>query len=148
MPVLRDIPYAAFNFHVSLDGLDPGSAQAGFMHVSGLDRSLELLAYRAGNDHSSAPRFVPGLAKPVTVTLSRGLIGDTVLHEWVSAVMAGAHERRNVTIQLLAEDRSPVQQWRLRGALPIELRGPKLDSMLNQLAVEQLVIVAESLTIE
>lgn len=41
MPVLRDTPYAAFNFLVSLEGLDPGTAQAGFTQVSGLNRSVE-----------------------------------------------------------------------------------------------------------
>lgn len=91
---------------------------------------------------------MPGLAKPVTVTLSRGVIGDSALQEWVTAVAGGTADRRNVTIQLLDEDRTPVQQWRLRNAMPTELRGPMLDAMQNQLAVEQLVIVAESLSVE
>lgn len=149
MPVLRDTPYGSFNFLVSLEGLDPESVQAGFSAVSGLDRSVEMLEYRAGNAKSNAPRLIPGRARPVTVTLTRGLIGDTTLHEWLDASLRGSADRRTVLIQLLAEDRSgAVQVWRLVNALPTALEGPDLDAMGHDVAVERLVLVAESMSIE
>ncbi|MCA1791757.1 MAG: phage tail protein [Thioalkalivibrio sp.] len=149
MPVLRDIPYGSFNFLVSLGDVDAGSVQAGFSSVSGLDRSVGLLQYRAGNSKTNTPRLIPGIARPVTVTLTRGLIGDGSLHEWITGVIRGSAERRNVTIELLAENREgPVQLWRLENALPTALEGPRLDAMGQEVAVERLVLVAESVSVE
>ena len=50
MATFRNDPNAAFNFIVSGDGLDGASVQAGFAEISGLDRGVGLLRYRAGND--------------------------------------------------------------------------------------------------
>ncbi len=149
MPVLRDLPYGAFNFLVAIDGIDSGGAQAGFSEVSGLHQSVELLQYRAGNDRTSAPRMLAGLSRPVTVTLTRGVIGDSTLQQWVTTALTGIAERRNVIVQLLPEDRSgPVQSWRLRSALPVALEGPTLNAMASAIAIERLVLVADSLTVD
>lgn len=149
MATFRETPYAAFNFTVAMDGLDPGSVQAGFASVSGLDRAVELLRYRAGNDRTLSPRLIPGLAQPVTVTLSRGLIGDLSLHQWLQTALNGEAERRTVIIQLMSEDRTTVAQaWRLRNALPTRIDGPTLDAMANEVAIETLVLNAERLEVE
>lgn len=149
MAVLRDTPYGCFNFLVSLDGLDPSSVQAGFSGVQGLDRSVEVLEYRAGNEKTNAPRLVPGRTKPITVTLTRGLIGDTTLYEWLETSLAGSPDRRTVTIQLLTEDREEVvQAWKLVNAWPTALEGPTLDAMGSTVAIERLVLVAETMTVE
>ncbi|MDZ7781017.1 MAG: phage tail protein [Gemmatimonadota bacterium] len=149
MPVLRETPYGSFNFLVSFEGLDPESVQAGFSAVSGLDRSVEMLQYRAGNYKTNAPRLIPGRASPITATLSRGLIGDTILHEWLDASLRGSADRRTVLIQLLAEDRSGVvQTWRLVNALPTAMEGPELDATGHEVAVERLVLIAESMVVE
>jgi len=148
MPVLRDTPYGAFNFLISFEGLDPNSVQAGFSGVRGLDRGVDLLEYRAGNYKTNAPRLVPGRAKPIMVTLTRGLVGDTTLYEWMSASLEGSPDRRTVVIQLLAEDRSEVvQTWRLANAWPAALEGPTLDAMGSAVAIERLVLVADDMSI-
>lgn len=149
MAVLRETPYGSFNFLVSFDGQDPSSVQAGFSGVQGLDLSVEVLQYRAGNDKSNAPRLVPGRAKPVTVTLTRGVIGDTTLYEWLTTSLNGAPDRRTVTVQLLTEDREEVVQvWKLVNAWPTALEGPVLDGMGSTVAIERLVLVAEAMAIE
>lgn len=149
MPTLRDHPYAGFNFLVHLDGLDAGSVQAGFSRVSGLDNRVGLLRYRAGNDRSLAPRLYPGLALTPTVRLERGLIGDLGLYQWLETALDGKAERRDLRIDLLAEDRATIaQSWRLRGALPVALEGPVLDAGANEVAIETLVLVAESLSLD
>ena len=149
MAVLRDTPYAAFNFLVSFDGVDPDSVQAGFSGVAGLDQSVEVLSYRAGNYKSSAPRALPGTSRLTSVSLTRGLIGDTALYEWMTASLEGSPHRRTVVIQLQSEDRDEiVQAWRLGNAWPTALEGPELDAMGGTVAIERLVLVADSMTIE
>ncbi len=148
MPIFRESPYGAFNFLVHLGDSDPSEVAAGFSAVHGLDQEVEVIEYRAGNDKTHARRLLPGLARPITVTLTRGVIGDPSLQQWISAVLSGGADRRNVTVQLLAEDRSVVQEWRLRQALPVKLRGPTLNAAVSAVAVEELVLMAESLSVE
>lgn len=147
MPTFRENPYGAYNFLVSIAGGDSGGAAAGFTEIRGLDQEIEMLEYRAGNDARLAPRLIPGLQRPITVTLSRGVIGDNSLQEWINTTLAGSAERRTVQIDLLAEDRTTVQQWRLRDAVPVRLTGPVLNATTNAIAVESLVLMAESITV-
>lgn len=148
MAIQRDDPYAGFAFLVSLGG-DTSGPVAGFLRVTGLERRVEVLQYRAGNDRSLAPRLVPGLAAPVTVTFERGVIGSLDLHAWIQTTLDGHVERRDLGVDLLAEDLSTVvQSWRLRRALPTALTGPTLDAMANTIAVESLTVVAESMNVE
>lgn len=146
MAVLRDDPYGGFCFTVALGDGDPTAAAAGFTEVSGLERRLGVLRYRAGDDRSLAPRLIPGLAEPVEVRLSRGVIGDLSLHQWLQAGLGGAVERRDVVVTLLSEDRGTVaQRWRLRRAWPVAMLGPGLDALAGAVAVETLVLAAEAL---
>lgn len=148
MAIERDDPYGGFAFLVSMGGDSSGPA-AGFLRVTGLDRRVELLRYRAGNDRSLAPRLIPGLAAPVTVTFERGVIGSLDLQQWIQTALAGQTERRDLSVELLAEDLSTVvTSWRLGRALPQSLAGPGLDAMANEVAIETLTVVAESLTVE
>jgi phage tail-like protein len=145
----RDDPYTGFAFLVSLDG-DTSGTVAGFARVTGLDREVELLTYRAGNDRTSARRLVPGLAGTPTVTFERGLIGSLDLHEWVSAVIdTGTGAARDLAVDLLDGDLStPVYRWLVRGALPTALHGPTLDANRSAIAVETLVVRATTITVE
>jgi phage tail-like protein len=149
MAIMRDDPYTGFAFLVSLGG-DSAEPAAGFARVFGLDREVELLTYRAGNDRTSAPRLVPGLAVNPTVTFERGLIGSLDLQEWIGAVThGGAVAARDLTVELLDGDlASPVYRWRIRGALPTALRGPTLDANRSAIAIETLVVRAASISAE
>ncbi len=148
MPVLRDPPYAAFNFRVNLGDDESGGVESGFSEVTGLDQRVELLEYRAGNSSSTAPQLMAGLARPVTVTLTRGVIGSERLQQWLNSSLTGIAERRNVTVQLLTEDRGGVaQEWRLVNAIPVAITGPTLNANTSAIAMEQLVLVAESLSL-
>jgi phage tail-like protein len=149
MATLRDDPYAAFNFTVSGGGLDPSSIQAGFSAVSGLDRGVGLLRYRAGNDKTLRPRLIAGLGEPALVTLSRGVIGDLSLHQWLETSLDGNGEPRSLVIQLMSEDRGSVAQaWKLSNALPVRIEGPALDALANAVAIETLVLAVEGIAVE
>ena len=149
MATFRNDPYAAFNFIVSGDGLDGASVQAGFAEISGLDRGVGLLRYRAGNDKTLRPRLYAGLGTPATVTLKRGVIGDLSLHPWLATSLGGNGEPRNLVIALQSEDRSAIaQSWKLRGALPVRIEGPALDAMANEVAIETLVLAVEAIEVE
>ncbi len=70
----RDNPYGAFNFTVSLGGLDSGDEiVGGFSDVTGLSSEIVYAEYRNGNDRENHVRRIPTLNRTGDVVLSRGL---------------------------------------------------------------------------
>jgi|GEM_PF-5902233 len=143
MATLSEHPYGGFDFLVVVDGMETDGPAAGFSRVSGLDRTVEVIPYRAGNAKTRASTLVPGLVTPPRVVLERGLIGSLELHEWLAAAIAGSAARRNVAVHLLGEGAQTVQRWRLRNALPTALRASPLDAQHSEVVVESLTLVAE-----
>ncbi len=151
MAEFRERPYGRFNYLVSWDELEPGTPQAGFCEVSGLELEVDVIEYRAGNEKTNAPRKVTGLHRVGDVTLKRGVLGATDLFEWLDAVAGGAQDAlRTVTVQLLSEDRSGVAlTWVLRNARPVKYVGPTLSGRASDdVAIEELVLACEGLSLE
>lgn len=144
MAVQRDTPYLGFNF--TLD-LGTGVA-AGFTEVSGLSHELDLVEYREGADRRNTPRLLVGLHRVGEITLRRGLAGNLELYQWLRDALAGNAPRRNLVLNLLAEDRSPVMSWKLVNALPMKLTHGPLLAADSEVAIEELVIAPEALEIE
>jgi phage tail-like protein len=143
---VREHPYGRFNFVVKLGDIG-GEAQGagGFSEVSGLASEVVYAEYRNGNDRENHVRMIPTLHKTGDVTLKRGVIGDLRLFEWLKLVRDGTIDRRTVTIDLLDESRSPVCRWVLRNALPRKWTGPTLSGKGADVAIEELVLVAEQI---
>ena len=145
MAEFRERPYSAFNYLVDLGTGDTDSAQAGFSEVSGLGMEINIAEYRNGNEKDNAPRKITGSYKVPDVTLKRGLIGTLDLYDWLNQVRNGDQDAlRNVTIQLLSEDRSgPVMEWQLTNARPIKYTGPTLSGTSTESAIEELTLACE-----
>jgi phage tail-like protein len=139
MATYRERPYSQFNFRVSLGPGAPGpnDFKAGFQEVSGLS---------LGNYVENSPMKIAGTNKIGDVTFKRGVIGDiATLYSWIDNVRNGSqNERRTVTVQLMDESRTnPVQQWVLSNAFPTKLSGPSFMGRGTDVAVEELVLMAE-----
>lgn len=150
MPVFREDPYGAFNFLVDLGTVDAASPSAGFMEVDGLDMAVEAIPYRNGNDVRMTPRLLPGLSRPVEVALRRGLMGAEELQHWMDEARRGAPDaKRDIAVRLLDEARAEtVQTWRLRGARPVALNGPRLSAMSGATAIEEILLAVEEIQAE
>ncbi|MDH5181416.1 MAG: phage tail protein [Gammaproteobacteria bacterium] len=153
--VARERPYSQFNFQVSWSPaagnkgaqLDKKSYQAGFQEVSGLGVEVTIAEYRAGNHKSNEPMKITGTVKTPDVTLKRGVIGQSDLAKWLNSIRDGRQDHlKNVRITLLAEDRETVaQEWELKNARPMKYTGPSLNGKGTDIAVEELVLSAESI---
>ena len=144
MPVQRDNPYVNFNFVV-----DIGAGEGlGFSEVDLPSGELAVIAYREGGDKSQTARKLPGLATYANVTLTRGVTGRLELFEWWREVRAGNLDRRNVTITLLDEQRSPVQRWLLRNAWPAKLDFGPLNALGNDVVIETLELAHEGFDVD
>jgi phage tail-like protein len=136
----RDDPYAGFNFLVEIDGV----TVAGFSECSGLSMETDAIEYRTGAEDITV-RKLPGLKKFGNITLKRGFTDSKALYEWRKLVMDGKTKRQSGSIVLLNEARAPALRWNFREGWPRKLDGPTFNAKTNEVAIETLEIVVESL---
>ena len=150
MAVLRDNPYAQFNFLVDLGTGNTDGPDAGFQECSEIGMSIGVIEYRNGNDKANSVRKLPGLAKAGNVTLKRGIIGSLELYKWIDQIRNGdSGGHRNVLIQLQNEDHTQVVlTWKLFGAFPVKHAGGPLYARGTHVAIEELTLAYERLELE
>lgn len=135
-------PFSAGTFRVTIEGV---LNDAPFSEVSGLDASVDVIEYRAGNTPSNTPQKIPGVNRYTDITLKRGLTTDNALFAWLNQVLTGAIARQLVTIILFDAASNPVWKWTLRNAWPCKWTGPTLVADSSAVAIETLVICHEGL---
>ena len=150
MAVLRDRPYAQFNFVVDLGTGNTDGPQAGFQECSQIGTTVDVIEYRNGNEKENSVRKITGLNRVADVTLKRGIIGSLDLHQWLDAVRNGDQNAlRTVTIHLMSEDHTTVaQSWKLFRARPVKHVSGPLNAMGCDVAIEELTLAYERLELE
>jgi phage tail-like protein len=150
MAVLRDLPYAQFNFLVDLGTGATDGPQAGFQECSQIGTTVDVVEYRNGNEKENSVRKLTGLARVSDVTLRRGIIGSLDLYDWLDQIRNGDQGAvRTVTVQLLSEDHTAVvQTWKLlRARIVRHVSGP-FDARCSDVAMEELTLAYERLELE
>jgi phage tail-like protein len=150
MATLRDNPYGAFNFLVSLGGGQgdgsEGTIVGGFSDVSGLGVDVSYAEYRNGNEKVNTVRKIPNTHKNDDVTLKRGLVGSDDLFQWLKGVRDGTADPRDVKITLMDEARNAVATFKLHRAQPKKWSGPTLAAKGGgEVAMEELHLVHEGI---
>ena len=135
----RNDPYKAFNFLVEIDGI----AHAVFSEVTGLESETAVIEYRAGGEN--VVRKLPGLTKFGNITLKRGITQDAELWNWRKSIVDGDIDRRNGSIVLLDDKRSPVVRWNFHDGWICKWEGPALSAQSNEVAIETMEIAHEGL---
>jgi phage tail-like protein len=148
--VLRDHPYAQFNFLVDLGTGNTDGPEAGFQECSEIGMTIDVIEYRNGNDKRNSLRKLPGLARTGDVTLKRGIIGSLDLYNWIDQTRNGdPGGRRNVLIHLQSEDHTQVVlTWKLFGAFPAKVNAGPLNAKGTDVAVEEITLAYERLEVE
>lgn len=150
MAVLRDRPYAQFNFLVDLGTGETEGPEAGFQECSGIGTSVDVVEYRNGNERDNNPRKLTGLNRVNDVTLKRGLIGSLDLHQWLDQIRNGdAAAIRTVTISLMSEDHSAsVMTWRILRARIVKHTSGPFNAKGTDVAMEAMTLAYERLELE
>jgi len=134
-------PYRGYNFKLDIGG----KTQGHFTYVSGLGAEVEAIEYRAGGQSQVVHRL-PGRVSYGEVTLSYGLTSSDDLWKWFQSALEGNVQRRHVSIILLDSGGVlPVKKWDLIDAWPRRWLGPPLDALGNQVAIEKITLVFETL---
>lgn len=134
--------FRAFRFKVEIDGV----LAAAFSQVSGFGVRVETSEYRSGNDLRSVPMEIPTLTRYDHITLSKGIVGDYDMLQWVLSVASSdiapptGIDRRNVTITLIDDKGKDGPKWFITGAYPVSYQISDFDALRGEVAVESLEI--------
>lgn len=119
-----------------------------FQEVSGMDKEVQVIEYRASNSTLFSTIKMPGIVKYGNVTMKRGIfVGDNTFWAWMAQITMNTVARRTVIIRLLNENNKVTMQWNLNNAWPTKITSTDLKSDGNEVAVDTIEIAYESLEI-
>jgi phage tail-like protein len=133
-------PYRNYNFKLVV----PGLAEAHFTECTGLGVRVIPITYREGG--TTQVHRIPGPIEYADVTLRYGLTQSRELWDWFLSAIEGTVRRQNVSILVLDPDGATERvRWDLIRAWPSAWRGAPLDASGEEIAIETLTLVFESL---
>jgi phage tail-like protein len=138
-------PLVGFHYLIEISGVITGY----FTECSGLGSETEVVEHKVISDKGvDIIKQIPGRLKWDTIKLKRGITDSMDIWDWRKMVEDGDVEsaRKNGTITMLNQQRSPVAQWDFERAWPSKVTGPELKSDSNAYGVEELSIVHEYIT--
>jgi len=158
-PHIKTDPLRNFKFLVSIHHPGVGTANMGFMSLSGLNVTTEVIPYREGGMNTTTQKM-PGQSDFAPITLSRGLVvGDGMMINWMQelfTVMQGTgtggadfNFRATVDIKVMAHPWTastdvPVKAaFRVYNAWPTSLAFSDLDAGANAIIVQQMTLAHE-----
>lgn len=142
-------PFTSFNFSVELrvPGVVPRVCNAAFAECDGLEMTMEVRTVKEGGNNAQVHRLAGSLAFG-TLTLRRGMTGTFDLWDWFAAVTVDPSVRADGEVVLLAQDgRTERARFLLRRCLPVKLKAPPLNAKDGAVAIEELQLVYESITL-
>ena len=143
-------PFTAFNFSVEIRVPDISTkiCEAAFSECDGLEMTMEVKTIREGGNNGEQIR----LTGPVSygqLTLKRGMTGSFDLWDWFNAMQTNVGLRADAEVALLAEDgQTERARFILKRCLPTKLKAPVLNAKDGIIAIEELQLVYESLTLK
>ncbi len=134
-------PYRAYNFKVEIQGVTEGH----FTQCQGLEVDVQVIQYREAGT-SQIVHQIPGRVDYAGITLKYGVTNSKDLWDWLMTAVRGKVERRNVSVVMLGPDGvDPVLRWDLINAWPSRWKGVGFDALSQEMAIESLTLVFESL---
>lgn len=143
-------PFAAFNFAVEIHvpGVSKQVCGAAFAECDGLEMSMEVKTIREGGNNNQQTR----LTGPVSfgqLVLKRGMTKSFDLWDWFDAVSKDPKLRVSVEVVVFAADGVTKRvSFVLSRCVPVKLKAPALNAKDGVIAVEELQIAYESLTLK
>ena len=144
--------FIAFRFRVTLfDSNDVGKelCRGAFSEVSGLEASMTPKTYKEGGRNWGEVQ----LSGPTTfapVVLKRGITDLDHLWSWFETTTRSANYglRYSGMIDVFLPSGEPALRWNLANVLPTKFKGPDLSATAKEVAIEELHLVHEGLTLE
>jgi phage tail-like protein len=147
-------PFTTFNFEVLLDldvptaGLESPLCNGAFADCDGLDMTMEPKVVESANVTNRQQRLI-GPVKYGQITLKRGMTNNLQLWQWFAkGTRPGSVLTAHGQITMFdATGQNPVVQYTLEGCLPVRVKAPSLSAKDGLVAVEELGLVCEKLSV-
>ena len=143
-------PLPVYNYKVEI-----GSDAVSFSEVSGINVSYETTTYKESPTESGAPgprvMHMPAQGTAANITLKKGLVrGGSVktLYQWINSIQTNQVEKKDIFVRLCDEEGNAVISWKVVNAFPTKLDAPTFDANSNDVAVESMELMADSVFIE
>lgn len=151
-PALESVihPFTAFNFMVEIVRDDAASplVSASFAECDGLEMTQEIKTVREGGNNAAQIRLA-GPAAFGQITLRRGMTANFDLWAWFSDSLRDPALRADTSVVILAADGQREQaRFLLRRCLPLRLKAPTLNARDGIVAVEELQMLCETITLQ
>jgi phage tail-like protein len=143
-------PFTAFNFAVEIHvpGVASKVCNAAFSECDGLEMTMEVKTIREGGNNGRQIRLT-GPLNYGQLTLKRGMTAAFDLWDWFSQMLINPALRADAEVVLLAADGITERaRFVLTRCLPTKLKAPALNAKDGMVAIEELQLVYESLTVK
>ncbi len=147
--IKANYPLPVYNYKV-----DIGKDTVAFSEVSGLNIGYETTTYKESNTESgkAGPRVfrMPAQASNTTLTLKKGLVparSQAAVYDWINSVRVNQVTKKDIVISLCDETGKAVVSWTVINAFPTKLVVPTFDAKSNDVAIESLELMADSVSI-
>ncbi|MBO0790158.1 MAG: phage tail protein [Ktedonobacteraceae bacterium] len=152
---MADYPFTTFNFAVEINvpeiaDLPTYLCDAAFSECDGLEMTMEVKTIREGGNNGKQIRLT-GPTSYGMLTLKRGMTNSFDLWNWFSAMHASNNlkARANAEITVFAADGETEQvRFILERCIPIKLKAPALNAKDGIVAIEELQLAYETLTLQ
>lgn len=169
--IKNQYPLPAYNYRVSIlpfslqnlpAGTELGEALLGDFatiscsQVSGLSMETETVTYKHGFSFLTGFHVIPGQRKEVNLTIKKGVTSHSrYMSDWMRLVYPiiapkplSLSRKRDILIDLLDEKGEAVVRWVVVKAMPVKLLAPSFDATTNEVAFEELQLIAHQLKVD
>jgi phage tail-like protein len=148
-------PFSAYNFSVEIDvpGISSTLCEAAFSECDGLEMTMDVKTIREGGNNTRQIRLA-GAVNYGQVTLKRGMTASFDLWDWFDAQQHATPRqlrsdyRGEAKIVLLSPDRQEQARFILKKCLLTKLKAPALNAKDGVVAIEEMQLTYESLTLQ
>lgn len=143
-------PFTSFNFAVEINRGQDGAAlvDAAFAECDGLEMSMDVKTIREGGSNDRQIRL-NGPVSFGTLSLKRGMTSNFDLWKWFRDSVNDPTLRADVEVVLLGPDGDEERaRFGLTRCVPTKIKSPALSAKDGQIAVEELQVAYETLTLK
>ncbi len=143
-------PFTSFNFavEVNVPGVSEKICNASFQECDGLEMTMDVKTIREGGNNGKQIRLT-GPMNYGQLTLKRGMTETFDLWKWASTLLTDRALRADAEVVLFATDgQTERARFVLSRCVPIKLKAPALNAKDGTIAIEEMQLAYESLTLK
>ncbi|HEY2962165.1 MAG TPA: phage tail protein [Pyrinomonadaceae bacterium] len=143
-------PFTAFNFaiEIKVEGVAMQICDAAFSECDGLEMTMDVKTIREGGNNGKQIRLT-GPINYGQVTMKRGMTATFDLWDWFNLMLTDPSLRSDAEVVVFAPDgQTERARFLLSRCVPVKLKAPPLNAKDAAVAIEELQLSYESLTLK